>query len=240
MANINSYRPGTDQQVLKNNNSEIDFSLVQQFRAGLDNQEINHPTALHQVPNFAPVANQYLYENYPYYPVDPNLQAPYMAQDHYGSSKPLAGQSSEREPQQPDGTATLRCTGFPDCNRSFSGASAKTKLKRHADSHNKPYRCRYKSCSRHTKGFSRKDNLATHMRLHREKKSCSRGNSVHADGLRGNRTDERTLTLTLLRRNIRNLENSLEDLRELEKKMVYNEEQEEEEEEEDEEDEEDV
>jgi hypothetical protein len=37
------------------------------------------------------------------------------------------------------------------------------------DTHNKPYTCTYVQCSRHKRGFSRKDNLKDHLERHRKK-----------------------------------------------------------------------
>jgi hypothetical protein len=38
------------------------------------------------------------------------------------------------------------------------------------DSHNKPYICPDAKCPRHTNGFSRRDNLANHVKIHRQRK----------------------------------------------------------------------
>jgi hypothetical protein len=38
------------------------------------------------------------------------------------------------------------------------------------DSHNKPYICPDVKCPRHINGFSRRDNLANHIKIHRNKK----------------------------------------------------------------------
>lgn len=68
----------------------------------------------------------------------------------------------------------LYCT-YPSCtaneeDKVFTGKGATSAHKRHMDSHNKPYICPDVKCPRHTNGFSRRDNLANHIKIHRNKK----------------------------------------------------------------------
>ncbi|KAF8533213.1 hypothetical protein BDD12DRAFT_899917 [Trichophaea hybrida] len=93
--------------------------------------------------------------------------------------------------------AQLRCT-FPSCtakeeDKCFIGKGATSAYKsdtpapnalcydrpclmltvmcrRHMDSHTRPYICPYVECPRHTNGFSRRDNLTSHIKIHRDKK----------------------------------------------------------------------
>ncbi|KAF8241406.1 hypothetical protein K440DRAFT_643250 [Wilcoxina mikolae CBS 423.85] len=70
--------------------------------------------------------------------------------------------------------AQLRCT-FPSCtakeeDKCFTGKGATSAYKRHMDSHTRPYICPNVQCPRHTNGFSRRDNLTSHIKIHRNKK----------------------------------------------------------------------
>ncbi|KAI5776582.1 hypothetical protein EDC01DRAFT_682326 [Geopyxis carbonaria] len=231
MANINPYCLGSDQNFQTNNDviDEIDVFLIPQFGAGLETQEIIRHTALNPVLNFTPISNQHLYENRPYDLLTPILHdrpqpnSSFMAEDHHSLSNTPTDQSpgllgTELVPQQPDTIVTLPCS-FPDCKHTFSGPSAKTKLKRHTDAHNKPYRCKYKNCPRYNDGFTRKDNLNTHLRHHLTKKRRS-GDRMAVERVPVSRNDE--LGLAQLRRLIRNQENHLEELREFERKYIEN------------------
>ncbi|KAF8542020.1 hypothetical protein BDD12DRAFT_908247 [Trichophaea hybrida] len=74
-----------------------------------------------------------------------------------------------------DSPAQLRCT-FPFCtakdeDKVFTGKGATSAHKRHMDSHTKPYICPDVQCPRHTNGFSRRDNLTNHKKLHDNRKN---------------------------------------------------------------------
>ncbi|KAF8532630.1 hypothetical protein BDD12DRAFT_868612 [Trichophaea hybrida] len=68
----------------------------------------------------------------------------------------------------------LRCT-YQSCtakeeDKIFIGKGAKSAHKRHMDGHTKPHTCPYPDCSRHTRGFARRDNFNNHLKTHQNKK----------------------------------------------------------------------
>jgi len=65
--------------------------------------------------------------------------------------------------------------------------------RRHMDSHNKPYICPDVKCRRHTSGFSRRDNLANHMKSQHNKKkhrAASVSGVANPLGVLGGRVNE--------------------------------------------------
>ncbi|CCX05865.1 hypothetical protein FPQ18DRAFT_334096 [Pyronema domesticum] len=68
--------------------------------------------------------------------------------------------------------STLTCP-ISTCGKAFIGLGTKAAYTRHVNAHKRPFTCPDIDCERHTKGFSRKDNLKTH----REKKHPKTNNS---------------------------------------------------------------